>query len=585
MSRTRHAEADAPLSQERYMSSPEYAALRGLSGTAVSAKAALVNDPRASSLLFLLQALSLRSGGLKKVKDDVLAMFPERIGTPLMHKFGMKPGQIYTAEQVRRARCEVERGTPFDPDFQPHSAAFPLKGEFKEAPLRLAVPGDSVASMLDEEQAALDAAREAENRKSQADAQKHPVSYPAAVLVEACRKAAGGAMEKFLVELCINPAVRIPMPGAVAGELAAQQCNAQEQFPELGSDRFRDAGLFHFRDIIGALMEFKARHEQAARGQFAETVVSKSIFRTLARGLSSRKIVVVNGVEGIGKSFSAEAWCEQHLGEARFVRLEGIVNRTTFFQAVSKALGLAASVHQKSSEMQVRVRHHLERSGIMLVIDEAHRCFPQAERIYSHPELLNWIYTLWDIRVPCALLVTPQFVTRMDEVERQTDWRSGQFKRRVECWTNLPVKLGEEDLRAVARSRAPAYTVRMIDELVDFALPARRQIDAMARAISAAEFIASEQGRARPTERDLAAGIEEAQATDLALTTKGDLERQRKGAAAGSRRRHGRAAAELPPDTGSDDAAPLPGDGDANLTDTTTPLRGITPRPAFAATV
>ena len=126
------------------------------------------------------------------------------------------------------------------------------------------------------------------------------------------------------------------------------------------------AELHHFRDVIGVLREFKARHERAARERFAETTASKPIFRTLSHGLRSRKIIVVNGLEGIGKSFSAKGWCEQHLGEARFVQMEGIVNKTTFFQAVSKALGLAASVHQKSHEMQIRIRHHLENSGTML---------------------------------------------------------------------------------------------------------------------------------------------------------------------------------------------------------------------------
>ena len=91
------------------MSSPEYAELRGISGSAVAAKAALQTDPRARLLLFFLQAISLRPGGLKKVTDDFLAMFPERLGTPSMHKFGVKPGTIYNAEQVKVVRGEVEK--------------------------------------------------------------------------------------------------------------------------------------------------------------------------------------------------------------------------------------------------------------------------------------------------------------------------------------------------------------------------------------------------------------------------------------------------------------------------------------------
>ena len=171
---------------------------------------------------------------------------------------------------------------------------------------------------------------------------------------------------------------------------------------------------------------------------------------------------------------------------------------------------------------------------------------------------------MWDFKIPCALLVTPQLASRMDAVEEQTDWRSGQFKRRVECWTNLPEKLTEADLRAVARSRAPLYTAEMIDEMVDFATPARRQMDAMIRAISGAEFFASEEGRSKITTADLLAGIKEAQQTDLFLTTKLDMERQTR---RGQKTRRG---TKRPlPQSGSAAAADLP------------PLRGSVPADDF----
>ena len=304
------------------------------------------------------------------------------------------------------------------------------------------------------------------------------------------------------------------------------------------------ASLRYFRDLTDALIEYKARHEEQAREQLAETVVSKAVFRTLERGRRSRKIVVVQGIEGVGKSFSGEAWCESHLGEAVFIRLKGIVTKTTFFQSISKACGLASSVSQKSQEMQTRIEHFLERTGTMLVFDEAHRLFGQTERIYSHPELLNWVYTLWDQNIPVALLVTPQFVSRMDEVERQTDWRSGQLKRRIEMWTRLPEKLPEADVRTVARNIAPSYPAAMLGELVAVAMTSRRQIDAMHRAMSAAEFIAGDNGRKTPNFQDLLKGIEEAQLTDQAMTTPLDKARQAGGSRGGrkSRARNGDAS-------------------------------------------
>src|SRR5713226_7268505 len=67
MSSTRRAAEGAPISFERYMSSPEYAELRGIPGTAVAAKAQLYTDASKRSLLFFLQSLSVKEGGLRGV--------------------------------------------------------------------------------------------------------------------------------------------------------------------------------------------------------------------------------------------------------------------------------------------------------------------------------------------------------------------------------------------------------------------------------------------------------------------------------------------------------------------------------------
>src|SRR6266481_1843947 len=76
MSSTRHAAEGAPISFERYMSSPEYAELRGIPGTAVAAKAQLYTDTRTRSLLFFLQALSIKEGGLRFVARALLERLP-----------------------------------------------------------------------------------------------------------------------------------------------------------------------------------------------------------------------------------------------------------------------------------------------------------------------------------------------------------------------------------------------------------------------------------------------------------------------------------------------------------------------------
>ena len=74
MSSTRHAHEDAPFSQERYASSAAYES--GLLGNLVARRAKAIRSPEARSLVYFLQMLSHREGGLQRVAEEVLAMFP-----------------------------------------------------------------------------------------------------------------------------------------------------------------------------------------------------------------------------------------------------------------------------------------------------------------------------------------------------------------------------------------------------------------------------------------------------------------------------------------------------------------------------
>src|SRR5438128_3984057 len=76
MSSTRHAPQGSAVSYERYMSSPAYAELRGIPGTAVAAKAQLYADTRKRSLVFFLQGLSTKGGGLRCAAQALLKKFP-----------------------------------------------------------------------------------------------------------------------------------------------------------------------------------------------------------------------------------------------------------------------------------------------------------------------------------------------------------------------------------------------------------------------------------------------------------------------------------------------------------------------------
>lgn len=75
---TRRAQ-EGPTPQEKFMSSPFYTARRGVLGNAVAAKAQLYSSAKWRSLLFFLQGLSLRNGGLTSVTEMLFQLFPDRL--------------------------------------------------------------------------------------------------------------------------------------------------------------------------------------------------------------------------------------------------------------------------------------------------------------------------------------------------------------------------------------------------------------------------------------------------------------------------------------------------------------------------
>jgi hypothetical protein len=238
--------------------------------------------------------------------------------------------------------------------------------------------------------------------------------------------------------------------------------------------------LFYFKDIIGALFEYQRRHEAKVREKFQLTAIGKKIWETLDYALASRGMVVLDGLEGRGKTEAAKAWCDLHLGQARFVSLKGITTKTIAFREIAKALGIASSYTRSATQMQERIEDVLKRSKIFLVLDEAHFLFNQSRRMYSRPELVDWIDTaICNQGVPIALVTTPQFIVCMTRAADQVEWNYRPFRRRVKRWVKLPAANTEEDIKAVARSVFKKADARTISKIVGYALLSKRDLSAV----------------------------------------------------------------------------------------------------------
>jgi len=436
--KTRTADSNVSLSQERYMSSREFNELRGVSAIAASARAAIIPNLEKRKLVWWLQALSLTDGGLRRVADELLVMFPDRLGTKTMHASGARPGKIFSGKPLHAIRYEL--GDSYD--FQ--------ETEKTESVEQLIVQCRQLA-------------REGLRPRDLYSGQTRVLS-----------------LEECLIDLCINPRIQIRTVTESAGPDEIETDFAREKFRDLEKSEFKNASVPYFKDIIGALIQYKARRDHEAKEKFVTTAISQKIWDTLDFALTTRSMVLLDGLEGRGKTEAVKAWCELHLADARFISLKGVNNKTAFFREIARALGVPANYSYQSAELQCRIEDVLQRSKLMLVVDEAHFAFAQGTRIRNRPELLDWIDTsICNRRIPIALVTTPQFLVCMTRAHAQVDWNYRQFRRRVRRYVKLPAKNTPHDIEQVIRAALPGATNSAVKQVLAYVHLTRRDLSAV----------------------------------------------------------------------------------------------------------
>jgi len=260
-------------------------------------------------------------------------------------------------------------------------------------------------------------------------------------------------------------------------------------------------------DKPAALLEFQRRHREQTLARIVKTEVAQRALDTLEFGLELGRMVLIQGAPGIGKTTAAQTWCEANAGNARFVSLSGTLNRTTFFQALARALGLPAASTTPPAVLQTRIEDVLHACPLLICFDEAQHLWVKPERNRSTPELLEWVNTaLYNHEVPVALVASPQFSEGLAAVEELSHWNSDQFKSRLKRFTVLPAP-EKKDVEAVAEHLLPDATEAMRQAAVSFALCTRHPMRALLEARDEATHLARKSGRVRFTARDLAEAL------------------------------------------------------------------------------
>lgn len=476
MSSTRRVEAGNQRKQNGWASAPEFEQLRGVSGTAVALKAALQDTPPKRELLYFIQALSLRDGGLKRLVRELIEMFPDRIGSPTMHRVGCKPGKRLTLAQ----RVEI---------FEELNPASSLLNYFRES---LAKNDCSIEDNF--------------RLKKTAEDFRHDCHAQAE------------SLDAFLEEVCCNPKL-ILASEFDSKQRADYQRRLSEETGENHLPDYRFCTLPYFHDILGALFEFQRRYAEQVRADYAETSIGKIVGDALDYAQETGRSALIEGNSGFGKTTAIKAWHEMHLGQSRYVQLSGITTRGAFLKRVARACGVANGDGLSMERIQGRVEDYLRRTKLLLIIDEGQYLWPQGKRITTHPELINWINTaLYNEGVPFAISATKQFSLRRQVVENQTSWSSEQLRRRTRKVFPLPDAPTTDDLRLVARKLLGGLGETAVEFVAGYAMASRGYFQTITDAVDDAQLIARRAGRERFTGRDLQAAVKEWRApSDAAL--------------------------------------------------------------------
>lgn len=452
MSSTRYAPEDSELRQERWASHSEYNG--AISALLAAKRIALVEDEETKAVLWYIQWRSLRPGGLKELTRELFAFLPRSVGTPTMRRTGCKPDKSYGADLARKIRDELP----------PHQFDVPVRGD------TIWVEGD-------------DGLSEEENVPA-------PETYAGQFFLEIVRRASL-SLPEHLTRLCLDPDI----------DLTEQEVS-----------RFSDdhaAGVWYFAGLLDGLKKYRKHRSDIAFDGLATTDVSEQMREALDFCYRRRRMILIEGVAGIGKSATVKAWCNRYPGLVRHVEIPASGDDRSFYAAIAEEVGVARGAAYNGQQIKLKVEEALRASGLMLVLDEAQFAWPQQHnRPRGVPVRMQWIKTAFDDGTPIAMVALPEFSTWQKLYVEKTLWRDSQLVRRLNRTVRLPGAHSKVDFLKIARAVHPAGDEASWKLLAGcaIALP-KKQASAITEAFISATDIAEEDGRECVTYEDIEAAI------------------------------------------------------------------------------
>jgi hypothetical protein len=267
-------------------------------------------------------------------------------------------------------------------------------------------------------------------------------------------------------------------------------------------------GIWFFDDLLGSLIELRARFAAASKARLAATAVTQQIFGTLDFWLARRRMVLIEGVAGIGRTASVRAWTEAQAGLVRFIEVPSSSDDRSFFANIARELGVARGTSMKAQEIKVRIEETLANSELALAFDESQYLWGQYLRPRKTPDRILWVKTTFDAGTPIALIAHTDFSKWQAHYVKQTLWTDEQFERRLNRRVVVASEHSKEDMLKIARSHFPDGNEGSLKLLAAYALGTeKKQASGIVEALESARYRAERAGRDRVTFADIEAAL------------------------------------------------------------------------------
>jgi hypothetical protein len=252
-------------------------------------------------------------------------------------------------------------------------------------------------------------------------------------------------------------------------------------------------GFTWFNQIGQGIKQYQAQYIKTKAPAFT-TELGKKISDVLDYTAFCRGLTLIEGEARIGKSFAARAWCEQRPGIARLVEVATGNDDAGFFRTLARGLGLGMLSRYKVCDIKDRVENVLLSGDLILVLDEAHRLWPQRNLRSSFPGRIVWVMNMANAGVPIAMVSTPQFIATQKAIEKH-GWNSAQLTGRIKHYEPLPAELSQSDLKSVAKSVLPEASDEALRAIVVYARSSARYLAAIDSISARARYLAMKHKR------------------------------------------------------------------------------------------